>query len=63
MSSWIDYNKESLKLHKIHHWKLATQSKVELETMDDLSIYYSPWVAAPCIEIDKDPNKAYELLH
>ncbi len=60
MSSWIDYNEESLKLHKIHHWKLATQSKVELETMDDLSIYYSPWVAAPCIEIDKDPNKAYE---
>ena len=58
--SWIDYNKESLKLHKNHHWKLATQPKVELENMDDLSIYYSPGVAAPCIEIDKDPKKAYD---
>ena len=58
--SWIDYNKESLKLHKSHHWKLATQSKVELENMDDLSTYYSPEVAAPCIEIDKDPKKAYD---
>ncbi len=58
--SWIDYNKESLKLHKSHHWKLATQSKVELENMDDLSTYYSPGVAAPCIEIDKDPKKAYD---
>ena len=60
MSEWIDYNKESLKQHKAHHWKLATQSKVELETMDDLSTYYSPWVAAPCIEINKDPEKAYD---
>ena len=60
MTTWIDYNKKSLELHKAYHWKLATQSKVKLETMDDLSTYYSPWVAAPCIEIDKNPEKAYE---
>ena len=56
----MDYNQKSLELHKKYHWKLATQSKVKLDSMDDLSTYYSPWVAAPCIEIAKDPGKAYE---
>ena len=56
----MDYNQKSLELHKKYHWKLSTQSKVDLNTLDDLSTYYSPWVAAPCLEIAKDKEKAYE---
>ena len=56
----MDYNQRSLELHKKYHWKLATQSKVNLDTLDDLATYYSPWVAAPCIEIKNNEEKAYE---
>ncbi len=54
----IDYNALSLEMHKKYKWKLTTKSKVPLETQADLATYYSPWVAAPCLAIHKDPSLA-----
>jgi malate dehydrogenase (oxaloacetate-decarboxylating) len=56
----MDYFAESIKLHKKHQWKLETSVKMELNTKDDLSLAYSPWVAEPCMEIAKDKSKAYD---
>ena len=56
----MDYFKESIKLHKKIKWKLETISKLPLETKDDLSLAYTPWVAEPCKEIAKDKEKAYD---
>ena len=56
----MDYFTESLKLHKKHAWKLETSVKMELNTRDDLSLAYSPGVAQPCLEIQKDPASAYD---
>lgn len=56
----MNYYEESLKLHKKLSWKLETVSKVKLETKDDLSLAYTPWVAEPCREIAKDKTKAYD---
>ena len=56
----MDYFAESLKLHKKYVWKLETSVKMELNTKDDLSLAYSPGVAQPCLEIQKDPEKAYD---
>lgn len=55
----MDYYKESLKLHAEHHGKLTVEAKVPCETREDLSIAYTPGVAAPCLEIQKDPEKSY----
>lgn len=54
-----DYPKRSLEAHIAYKWKVAISSKVPLTTKDDLSVFYSPWVAAPCLEIAKDPENAY----
>ena len=48
----------SLIEHKKYKWKLAVVSKVPLKDRIDLATYYSPWVAAPCLEIAKDPSTA-----
>ena len=56
----MDYGQKSIKQHLHYHWKLTTQSKVPLETKDDLSTYYTPWVAIPCLEIEKDKSLAYD---
>jgi len=56
----MDYAQEAINQHKKYRWKLTTQSKVPLETKDDLATYYTPWVAAPCLEIAKDKNLAYD---
>lgn len=56
----MDYFAESLKLHKKLWWKLETVSKIKLETKEDLSLAYTPWVAEPCREIAKDKEKVYE---
>lgn len=55
-----DYSALSLLEHKKYQWKVSIQSLVPLESRDDLSTYYSPWVAAPCLEIAADPEKAYD---
>jgi len=56
----MDYFKESLKLHKKIKGKISTELKLELNTKDDLSLAYTPWVAEPCREIAKDPENAYK---
>lgn len=57
----MDYAKESLRLHALWKGKLDIRSKVRVNTRDDLSLAYTPGVAAPCLEIQKDINKSYEL--
>ncbi len=56
----MDYFAESLKLHKKSVWKIETGLKMPLNTKDDLSLAYSPGVAQPCLEIQKDKNTAYD---
>ncbi len=56
----MDYFKESLKLHKKLWWKISTVSKYSLNTKDELSLWYTPWVAEPCKEIGKDKSKVYD---
>ncbi|MBQ8835077.1 MAG: NAD-dependent malic enzyme [Oscillospiraceae bacterium] len=57
----MDYAKESLRLHGEWKGKIEVVATVPVETKDDLSLAYTPGVAQPCIEINKDVNKSYEL--
>ncbi len=57
----MDYAKESLRLHGEWKGKLETVPKVKVENKKDLSLAYTPGVAAPCLEINKDYNKSFEL--
>lgn len=57
----MDYAKESLRLHKEWKGKIQVVSNVPVETKDDLSLAYTPGVAQPCLEIQKDIEKSYEL--
>ena len=57
----MDYAKESLRLHKEWGGKIEVISKVPVSTREDLSLAYTPGVAQPCLEIQKDINKSYEL--
>lgn len=50
----------SLENHKKYRGKLSTESLIPVETRDDLSWAYSPWVAEPCREIAKDPTKIFD---
>lgn len=57
----MDYAKEAMKKHYEWNGKIEVTSKVKVENKDDLSIAYTPGVAEPCLEIQKDINKSYEL--
>ena len=57
----MDYAKESLKLHGEWKGKIEVVTRVPVENKDDLSLAYTPGVAQPCLEIQKDVNKSYEL--
>jgi NAD-dependent malic enzyme len=57
----MDYAKKAMEMHEQLKGKLEVVSKVKIETRDDLSTAYTPGVAAPCLEIQKNPNKSYEL--
>ncbi len=57
----MDYAKESLRLHAQWGGKIEVISKVSVATKEDLSLCYTPGVAQPCIEIQKDPSRSYEL--
>ena len=57
----MDYAKESLKLHAEKRGKIEVISKVKVENKEDLSLAYTPGVATPCLEIQKDYNKSFEL--
>ncbi len=56
----MDYYQKSLEVHKEHRGKLEIASKVPLESLDDLSISYTPGVAEPCRLLAKDPAAAYD---
>jgi len=57
----MDYAKESLRLHGEWKGKIEIVSRVPVATETDLSLAYTPGVAQPCLEIQKDINKSYEL--
>lgn len=56
----MDYAKESLKLHGEWKGKIEVVSRVPVATKDDMSLAYTPGVAEPCLEIQKDVDKSYE---
>lgn len=57
----MDYAAESLKLHYKWQGKIEVTLRAPLETADDLSLAYTPGVAEPCLEIQKDVSKSYDL--
>ena len=57
----MDYAKESLRLHGEWKGKIEVVATVPVETKDDLSLAYTPGVAQPCLEIQKDVEKSYDL--
>ena len=57
----MDYAKESLRLHGEWKGKIEVVATVPVETKDDLSLAYTPGVAQPCLEIQEDIDKSYEL--
>ncbi len=56
----MNYYTRALDEHKKYQGKVWITSRVPLETRDDLSTYYSPGVAQPCLEIAENPEKAYD---
>ncbi len=57
----MDYRKESLKMHYDLKGKIEVVSRASVDSKDALSLAYTPGVAEPCLEIQKDVNKSYEL--
>ena len=57
----MDYAKESLRKHAEWKGKIEVISKVKVENKEDLSLAYTPGVAQPCIEIQKDYSKSFDL--
>ena len=59
--SKMDYAKESLRLHEQWKGKIEVVATVPVNSREDLSLAYTPGVAQPCLEIQRDVNKSYEL--
>ena len=57
----MDYAKESLRLHGEWKGKIEVVTRVPVENKDDLSLAYTPGVAQPCLEIQNDVDKSYDL--
>lgn len=57
----MDYAKESLRLHSEWKGKIEIAATVPVSTKEDLSLAYTPGVAQPCLEIQKDISKSYDL--
>lgn len=57
----MDYGKESLRLHYEWRGKLETKARTKASNREELSLAYTPGVAAACLEIQKDPEKSYLL--
>jgi malate dehydrogenase (oxaloacetate-decarboxylating) len=56
----MDYFKRSLEIHEKTNGKIATEMKVSADTIEDLSIVYSPGVASTCMKIFEDRNEIYK---
>jgi len=52
---------EALRLHKEYKGKISVESKMPVKTMEDLSLVYTPGVAEPCREIERDPSSIFEV--
>jgi len=57
----MNYSEESLKKHYEWNGKIEITCRAPLETSEDLSLAYTPGVAEPCLEIQKDVSKSYDL--
>ncbi len=57
----MNYAEESLKKHYEWKGKIEVNARVEVKTKEDLSLAYTPGVATPCLEIQKDESKSFEL--
>lgn len=57
----MDYAKESLRLHEKWKGKIEVVATIPVATKEDLSLAYTPGVAQPCLEIQKDVNRSYDL--
>ena len=57
----MNYAEESLRLHGEWQGKIEVVSRVEVKNKEDLSLAYTPGVAQPCLEIQKDYNKSFDL--
>ena len=57
----MDYAKESLKMHYELRGKLEVTARAVVDSKEALSLAYTPGVAEPCLEIQRDVNKSYEL--
>ena len=57
----MDYAKESLRLHELWNGKIEIRNKVPVETKEELALAYTPGVAQPCLEVQKDVSKSYTL--
>ncbi len=57
----MDYMKESLRLHEQWKGKIEVVATVPVNSKEDLSLAYTPGVAQPCLEIEKDVEKSYDL--
>ena len=57
----MTYAEESLRLHEEWKGKLEVVARVPVSTKDDLSLAYTPGVAQPCLEIQKDPSRSFDL--
>ena len=57
----MDYAKESLKMHYELKGKIEMTPRAAVDSQEALSLAYTPGVAQPCLEIQKDVNKSYEL--
>lgn len=57
----MNYAEESLKKHYEWKGKIKVVTDIPVKTSEDLSLAYTPGVAQPCLEIQKDVNKSYEL--
>ena len=57
----MDYAKEAVKMHRKWNGKLDIVPKMQINDKHDLSVAYTPGVAQPCLEIQRDPSLSYEL--
>ena len=57
----MNYAEESLKLHEAWKGKIEVVSRVQVNNKEDLSLAYTPGVAQPCLEIQKDYDKSFDL--
>jgi malate dehydrogenase (oxaloacetate-decarboxylating) len=56
----MDLRERALKMHKDNQGKIALHCKVPVKTREDMTLAYTPGVAEPCLEIEKDYNKIYD---